>query len=253
MVDETSLRAVKKTRVYADIAGQLSDLITRGQLKPGDQLPSERELSQRFQVSRASVREAIRALESMGLVASRQGEGTYVVAGPESLLRPFASEASQEPNGWHALFEARKLVEPQVAGLAAERVTEDEIAAMAAILDAQVVEVRAGRTGMENDTAFHLALARAAQNPFLLRLVSTLVESLKESRGKSVRREGRPARSLAGHRMILEAIREHNKAKARATMLRHLEGIEGADLETDRAATLAAATHFPTAPAPIGS
>lgn len=253
MVDETNLRAVKRTRVYEDIAGQLSDLITRGQLKAGDQLPSERELSERFQVSRASVREAIRALESMGLVASRQGEGTYVVAGPESLLRPFASQASQEPSGWHALFEARKLVEPQVAGLAAERATDNEFAALVAILDAQEVEVRAGRTGMENDTAFHLALARAAKNPFLLRLVSTLVDSLKESRGRSVRREGRAARSLAGHRMILEAIREHNKAKARATMLRHLEGIEGADLETERAAADAAAIASPPATAPMGS
>jgi GntR family transcriptional repressor for pyruvate dehydrogenase complex len=232
MVDETSLRAVKRTRVSEDIAGQLSDLITRGQLKAGDQLPSERELSERFQVSRASVREAIRALESTGLVASRQGEGTYVVAGPESLLRPFASEASQAPNGWAGLFEARKLVEPQVAALAAERATDAELVAMTAILDGQAEEVRAGGTGMEADTAFHLALARAAKNPFLVRLVSTLVDSLKESRGRSVRREGRAARSLAGHRLILEAVRERNKAKARATMLRHLEGIEGVDLET---------------------
>jgi GntR family transcriptional repressor for pyruvate dehydrogenase complex len=76
------LKAVKKTRVYEDIVSQVKELIAEGKLRPGDQLPSERELSEMFQVSRASVREAIRALESIRLIEIRQGEGTYIASPP---------------------------------------------------------------------------------------------------------------------------------------------------------------------------
>ncbi|MEE8224579.1 MAG: GntR family transcriptional regulator, partial [candidate division NC10 bacterium] len=105
------LKAVKKTRIYQDIVAQVKELIAEGKLKPGDQLPSERELSEMFQVSRASVREAIRALESMGFIEIRQGEGTYIASSVETLLASVASALLHQRDPLLQVFEARKILE----------------------------------------------------------------------------------------------------------------------------------------------
>jgi GntR family transcriptional repressor for pyruvate dehydrogenase complex len=220
------LKAVKKTRVYEDIVAQVKELIADGKLRPGDQLPSERELSEMFQVSRASLREAIRALESVGLIEIRQGEGTYIASSVETLLTSVASAFLQQRDPLYQVFEARKVLEPATAALAAERVTPEEVAELEAILTEQDKQVAEGETGVEADTRFHYALAEAAKNDVLLRLNEAIVDSLRETRMRSLQTQGRPARSLAGHRQILEAIRLKDPAKAREAMLDHLETIE---------------------------
>ena len=220
------LRAVKKTRIYEDIVSQIRELIADGRLKSGDQLPSERELSEMFQVSRASVREAIRALESMGLIEIRSGEGTYVASSVETLLSPLASAILQQKDVLLEIFEARKIVEPEIAALAAERANPEEIEQMELILKEQARQIAEGETGVEADTTFHSTLAQAAKNKILLRLNDAIVDSLRETRERSLQTDGRPARSMAGHREILEAIRAKDPAKAREAMLEHLEAIE---------------------------
>ncbi len=220
------LRSVKKTRIYEDIVSQIRELIADGRLKSGDRLPSERELSEMFQVSRASVREAIRALESMGLIEIRSGEGTYIASSVETLLSPLASAILQQKDVLLEIFEARKIVEPEIAALAAERANPDEIVQLDAILKEQARQITEGGTGVEADTAFHSTLAQTAKNKILLRLNDAIVDSLRETRERSLQTDGRPARSLAGHRKILEAIRMKDPAKAREAMLEHLETIE---------------------------
>lgn len=220
------LKAVKKTRVYEDIVTQLKDLIAQGRLKSGDQLPSERELSDTFKVSRASVREALRALESVGLLESRQGEGTYVARSVESLFQPLAAAIYQQKDELLQTFETRKLIEPQIASLAAQRATPEEVAEFEAILKVQADDIGGGGSGVEADTRFHLALARATKNRVVLRLIETFVDWLKESRELSLQVEGRPSKSLAGHRQILAAIRSRSPERARKAMLSHLEAIE---------------------------
>lgn len=220
------LKAIKKTRVYEDIVAQIKELIAGAKLRPGDQLPSERELSELFQVSRASVREAIRALESMRLVEIRQGEGTYIASSVETLLTSVAAALAQQRDPLTPVFEARKILEPATAALAAERATPEEVAELEAILADQEKQIAEGETGVETDTRFHSTLAVAAKNDVLLRLNEAIVDSLRETRVRSLRSQGRPARSLAGHREILEAIRHKDPAKAREAMLQHLETIE---------------------------
>ena len=115
-------KPVKKTRVYEEIVAKIKDMIDKGRFKSGDQLPVERELAEVFRVSRSSVREAIRSLESQGLLESRQGNGTYIAKHPvESLVKPLASVICSEKDGQRELFEMRRLIEPQLAFLAAER------------------------------------------------------------------------------------------------------------------------------------
>jgi GntR family transcriptional repressor for pyruvate dehydrogenase complex len=226
LANPIALKEIKKARVSEDIVAQLKALIASRDLRTGDQLPSERELSERFKVSRASVREGIRALESLGLLEARQGHGTYVASSVEALVQPLAHAIVREENALLELFEVRRLLEPQLAALAAERVMPAELEELDDILEKQDRQVAEGGTGAELDTAFHAALARAAKNAVLLRLNDTLVDCLRDSRRRSLETPERPRRSLAGHRAILRALQGHDPKAAHRAMLKHLEEIE---------------------------
>jgi GntR family transcriptional regulator, transcriptional repressor for pyruvate dehydrogenase complex len=221
-----ALRAVKPRRIHEEIVEQIREQIAEGLLKSGDQLPSERELSEKFQVSRASVREAIRALESLGLVKIKSGDGTYIASSLQTLLSPLISVILQQKDVLLDIFEARQIIEPEMAALAARRAEPEEVDQMAAILDEQARQVADGGTGMEADSAFHSMLAQAAKNKVILKLNDSIMDSLRETRERSLHTDGRPTRSLAGHRKILDAIRAKNPAGARRAMLEHLRAIE---------------------------
>lgn len=221
-----TLTAIKKKRIYEDIVAQVRGLLADGRVKAGDQLPSERELSDRFQVSRTSVREALRTLESMGLIEIKSGEGTFITSTVETLLSPLASAILQQKGVLLEIFEARKIVEPEIAALAAERASPEELEQLEGILREQARQIAEGETGVEADTAFHSTLAQAAQNKVFLKLNDAIVDSLRETRERSLQTHGRPARSLAGHREILEAVRTKNPARAKKAMLEHLDAIE---------------------------
>src|SRR5512145_3015838 len=152
------LKAIRKTRIYEEVVSQVHDLIKAGKFKAGDQLPSERELAETFKVSRTSVREALRALETEGLVISRTGTGTFVADLPiESLVAPLAKLLIEEKHALADVFELRKLIEPQIASLAAERATVRDIERMYRLLDKQREQVERGATGVEADSELHFA------------------------------------------------------------------------------------------------
>ena len=154
-------KPVKKTRVYEEIVAKIKDMIDKGRFKSGDQLPVERELAEVFRVSRSSVREAIRSLESQGLLESRQGNGTYIAKHPvESLVTPLASIICSEKDGQRELFEMRRLIEPQLASLAAERATEEEILQMEKALSLQKQEIFQGGVGDGNRPGLPLPAGR---------------------------------------------------------------------------------------------
>ena len=227
---QSQLQAVRRVKVYEEIVSQITSLILNGELKLGDKLPSERELGERFGVGRNSVREATRALESAHLVDTRQGEGTFIVATPESLVPVLSARISGEDSGMHLLFEARRVLEPQIAALAAERANKVELKALDVILARQRKEVEAGASGIEEDTQFHMALAKAAKNEFLETLVRNLLSSLRELRERSVRNVSGRIRSLETHLKILDAIKAKNENAAVASMITHLIEIEGGEV-----------------------
>src|SRR5512139_1598220 len=165
------LKAVEKKRAYEDIVKQILSLIEKGKLKRGDQLPVERELSETFKVSRATVREAIFSLESMKLVQRRQGDGTYVIASTEeALVQPLAAALFHEKDDIIDIFFIRKIVEPEVAQLASERATPEEVSELEEILREQERELRSGENPVQTDAEFHHVLARMARNRVLERL-----------------------------------------------------------------------------------
>ncbi len=221
------LAPIKSTRIYEEIVRQIKQLISEGQLKSGDRLPPERDLAEKFVVSRTSVREALRALESLGLIEIRPGEGTFVrevsidaLVGPLALLLTTQREAIAE------LFEARRLLEPALAGLAAARATRDEIQEMDRILEEQAKEIAAGNTGLAQDAAFHAAIGAAAHNRAITRLAHAIMDLLSQSREESLNTPGRPTRSHQDHRRILAAITARDERAARQAMLDHLEAVE---------------------------
>jgi GntR family transcriptional repressor for pyruvate dehydrogenase complex len=220
------LKEVRKRRAYEDIVVQIHDLIKKGRLKHDDQLPNEKELSETFKVSRSTVREAILSLETMRLVERRQGDGTYVIAtSEEALVQPLASSLFGEKDDLIDIFYLRKIIEPEVAQIAAENATAEEIEELEKILAQQQVGMIGGQE-VHTDSAFHHLLARMAKNRVLERLMMALVDLLGETRDEYLQSEERRRGSAKGHRQILDAIRARNGKAARQAMLRHLADVE---------------------------
>jgi GntR family transcriptional repressor for pyruvate dehydrogenase complex len=222
------LKAVVKKRAYEDIVKQIRSLIEKNKLKRGDQLPTERELSETFKVSRATVREAIFSLETSKLVQRRQGDGTYVIASSEeALVQPLAAALFHEKDDIIDIFSIRKIVEPEVAQLASEHATPEEINELEEVLREQEREVKGGKTPpIQTDTEFHHLLARMAKNRILERLLLALVDLLWKTRENYLQTQERMEKSLQGHRAILAAIKNGNGTASRKAMRRHLEDVE---------------------------
>ena len=210
-------------------------LIRQGALKPGERLPSERVLAEQLHVSRSSVREAIRSLELQGLVVSKRGSGTFIETDNlESVVSLIASTLGTGTEALKDIFEIRHLLEPQIAAVAAERASAQEVEELEAILADQELQIAEGGTGVDADTAFHFALASATHNSALIKVVSAVEDILRRSRDQSMQAPGRAQRSLASHRSILQMVRSGNGDGARRAMEHHLTVVEPADVSSDQ-------------------
>lgn len=218
---------VRKTKVYTEVAAQIQRLIADGRLKPGDRLPPERELAEVFGVSRTSVRDAIRVLETQGLVEPRHGEGTVVREIPiDAIVKPLADALAATKDLTADLFDMRKMLEPPLARAAALRATAEDVRALEEIVERQARRVAGGEIAIEEDNAFHYRIATAAKNRVVLRTIDVLMDLLRESRVRSLHGPGRSEKSLAGHRRILDAIRRRDADGAAEAMRAHIEEIE---------------------------
>ena len=221
------IEPIKSTRIYEEIVRQIKAMINEGRLKSGDQLPPERDLAEKFVVSRTSVREALRALESLGLIEIRPGEGTFVrEISVEALIEPLAIVLASQREAIGELFEARRLLEPSIASLAARRATPEELQDMERILDEQAKEIAAGKTGFGQDAEFHAAIASAARNQAITRIVHAIMDLLTQCREESLNTPGRPERSHQDHRRVLDAIRRRDDAGAANAMRDHVAAVE---------------------------
>jgi GntR family transcriptional regulator, transcriptional repressor for pyruvate dehydrogenase complex len=217
-------KLVRTSRLYEQIVQQIEESIVKGVLKPGDQLPAERELAQRFGVSRTAVREAVKALREKGLVEAYSGRGTFITDGTTQAVRQSLDLITKigQPEGSTQLAEVRAILEPEIAALAAVRILEPELATMR---EAVAVMDRAGEDPeayIEADLDFHLALAEAAANPIILSLIDSIVGLLREQRLRIFRVAGGPERGQIHHKKILDAVERHDAEKAREAMRQHL-------------------------------
>jgi GntR family transcriptional regulator, transcriptional repressor for pyruvate dehydrogenase complex len=217
-------KTVRTARLYEQIVQQIEESILNGTLKPGDQLPAERELAQRFGVSRTAVREAVKALHEKGLVEAYSGRGTFITNGTSQAIRQSLNWIMKvgQQDGLTYLAEMRSVLEPEIAALAATRAEETHLAAMREAFHVMDGAREDPAAYIEADLDFHLALAEAAANPLILSLIDSIVGLLREQRIRIFYVEGGPERGQYHHKRILDAVEQRDVEKARAAMRAHL-------------------------------
>ncbi len=222
---QVEFEAIPRNKVYQEVAKRLERRIAE-ELKPGDRLPSERDLVRMLGVSRGSVRDAIRTLEVMGLLEPRQGIGTVVCDPGSGPANPLTTALREKRKMIAELLDVRKMLEPSLAGRAALHATSDEISDMQDILLRQEAKQSQGDLGIDEDSEFHYSIALASCNSVVLKVVDVLMDLLRETRERSLQGEGRQAKSLAAHHRILSALKRRDATAAEAAMRRHLQEIE---------------------------
>lgn len=216
---------VRRYRVYQDIVAQIEALLDSGELLPGDQLPTERALAEQLQVSRASVREALRALELLGVVETRAGGGTFVRrAAAGDLARPLSALISRG-HPMADLIEVRGLIEPALAACAAERVTDAVLVELRDLIALQERKVAAGESYADEDTRFHELIGRAAGNELLVTMLAAIFDVLRASRSEWLQTNTRAHASVEAHRRILAALEAHDPAAAREASAEHIRAV----------------------------
>jgi GntR family transcriptional regulator, transcriptional repressor for pyruvate dehydrogenase complex len=220
-------KIVRSSRLYEQIVQQVEDSIVKGTLKPGDQLPPERELAQQFGVSRTAVREAVKALREKGLVEAYPGRGTFITDGTSYAIRQSLDRMVKigQTEGSGYLVEVREILEPEIAALAATRADEENLAAMREAVAVMDAARRDSDAFIEADLDFHLALAEAAANPLILTLIDSIVGLLREQRTRIFLVEGGPERGQYHHKRVLEAVEHRDPIGAREAMKAHLRQV----------------------------
>lgn len=212
-----------RTRLYEQVAGQISAWISDNGLTAGDKLPPERELAQRLGVSRATLSQALVALEVVGVVEVRHGDGTVVtehqgMQQATRIVEAIRSHADRLPE----VIETRDALETKIASLAAVRRTDEDLARIDDALAAMEADIAAGGRGVEGDERFHGAVTAASHSLLLARLMGEIGDLIRETRIESLGQPGRPQDSLAGHRAIAEAIRAGDPQAASEAMHAHV-------------------------------
>jgi len=226
------LEPIRPKKISEEIVSQIKQLISRGELKPGDRIPSERELATMLGVSRPSVREAIMVLEAMGFVESRQGGGTYVKALTEaSIMNPLAKLVEKrDPELLRALAEVRMGLESWSAYLAAQRATDADVAEMRRLY--RIMEKQAAKGGWspDVDAEFHYAITAASHNSLQMHVLDSIHSlfhaTIQVALMEFYQQEGHVQLLLAHHQDIMQAIAAHDPELARRKMVEHLAMVE---------------------------
>lgn len=227
IMDTTFDFPIRRDRLHEQVADQIQGLIIDESLRPGDKLPSERDLAERMRVSRTVIREAVRVLSAQGLVEARPGSGTFVrelspndAAAPIGLLL----NLRQVPDRYKNLNEIRRTLEVEIAGLAAERATDEDIAGMEAAVEGIAAHAGDAEQFTQYDLAFHAALATATHNELYSVLLTPITDLLLEFRLTAYRydAQGSIEGALTYHRRILDRVKARDPEGARQAMRDHL-------------------------------
>ncbi len=246
-------------RLSDRLAALLGERIASGALRPGDRLPTEQQLALSHGVSRTVVREAVHQLKSRSLVVSRQGSGVFVAPAP--MHQPLAFDASvlESVQAVFHVVEVRRVLEAEIAALAAERATRAQVAAMRRALKAIDLAAAAGNDGVAEDLAFHRVIGEATGNPQFRLLLGFLEQYLREgiriTRGNEARRDDFMEAVRLEHRAIVDAIAARDPAAARRRAREHMihgerRLVEGGVISPERRATKGheEAAHGPSRP-----
>jgi GntR family transcriptional regulator, transcriptional repressor for pyruvate dehydrogenase complex len=216
-------RVTRNGPTAEQVVEQVRDLIASGELRPGDRLPAERELARQLGISRPSLRAGLRMLVAMGLLHARHGSGTYIADGPPALgSEQLSLLAELHGFTFDQMFEARRVLEVQVAGLAAERATAEHLATIAEEVANMYATLTDPQQYLIHDIRFHRAIAAASDNPILATLVEMVSAVMYDRRRETIGRAHDFKESIEMHQRIYRSIRTHKPEEARAAMHEHL-------------------------------
>ena len=206
------------------VVAHVRGMLDRGELRPGDRLPAERELSRQLGVSRPSLRAGLRSLAVMGVVQIRPGAGSFIAGGPPV----FGTDALRFQAALHGftrdqMFQARLVLEVAVAGMAAEHATSDDLISVSEEATGMFASLHEPQAFLRHDIEFHRAIAAACGNPILSALVNMVAEQFREQRQQTIGRANDLKEAADEHRAIYLAVRGHDGDRARRTMREHLE------------------------------
>jgi GntR family transcriptional regulator, transcriptional repressor for pyruvate dehydrogenase complex len=204
------------------VVARIRAMIARGDLHPGDRLPAERDLAKQLGISRPSLRAGLRTLVAMGVLHSKHGSGTYVAEKPALDSEQLSMMAALHGFTFDQMFEARRVLEVQIAGLAAERATGESLTLLAEELANMYATLDDPQQYLIHDIKFHRALAAASGNPILAALVEMVSAVMYDSRRETIGRAHDFKESVEWHQRIYRAIRAHKVDDARAAMHQHL-------------------------------
>ena len=222
-------RLMRTGHIFNSLLNELQQRIRNGEWQPGSHLPSITHLAHTFGVSTGSVREALRSLQSLGMVRIEHGRGVIVISN-QSKDDPQFPPTNLTIANVVALAEARRLIEPELAALAAERGSDNELTEILQIAITMEQHVVAGLDFGESDTAFHHAIAIAAHNPVLSQMILSMQDLFLMSRQLTSKELGMTDRAVHYHRLIADAIQTRNAAQARLLMLAHMNDALGSVL-----------------------
>lgn len=221
--DRALFQPVRRSRLYEGIVRQIQDLIADKHLQPGEQLPGERELAEALSVSRASVREALRVLDYIGVVDARAGEGTFVATSPPTPIDPSVYSLLSDRTFLLDLLEARRIFEEGVVELAAHNATREDFEMIDQFLTAHETALASGTADVADDLAFHAIVAEATGNPVLHSVMRHLNEMWLQARERTGRRPTSPLKAHRYHRQMLGALRRRQTTAARRALRNHLQ------------------------------
>jgi GntR family transcriptional repressor for pyruvate dehydrogenase complex len=219
--EASSLAPIQRRKVYDLVAERLLDEIVQRRLSPGEAVPTERELARSFGVGRSSVREALRVLESKGVI--RANVGTFEVADfGNPLSHSLRLLLTLEEADVRELFEVRRVIEVEMAAVAAERRTDEDLARMDEALGAMHEHIASEERYIDADIRFHLAVVGATRNRIAHRMMEAIRDILRRALGPVFHVPGSPELSTEQHRAIRDAIAAGDAEAARTRMLEHL-------------------------------
>ena len=218
---------VKRSSVAEEISERILRLLREKHLKPGDKLPPERELATMLQVSRPSLREALRALSIMNIIEIRQGDGTYISSlEPYDLLQQLEFIFQIDETALHQLFEARIVIEVGCAGLAAANMDDETIQHIAELVQRAEDTVGDPEAFSQADSDLHMAVIAASGNPLLIRFMESITQFGMASRAITTRSDKLRNQGMDDHKAILKALKNRDPEAAQSAMLKHLDHVE---------------------------
>jgi GntR family transcriptional regulator, transcriptional repressor for pyruvate dehydrogenase complex len=224
--DHALFEPVSRQKTYEIVAERLLALISSRRLRPGEPIPSERELVQLYRVGRSSVREALRMLESKGVIASTGNGGFAVAEFGNALNNSLDFLLSVDEADYGELFEVRRILEGEAAALAASRRDDEDLARIAAEIDGMEAGLGSEDGFITADLRFHLTVAEASGNRLIVRLMEAIRSLLQRSLSSAYHIPGSPEGAVVLHRLILEAIAEKRPEEARQRMQEHVSRVQ---------------------------